>query len=137
VLGEHDGYARFTVGQRRGLPGGSREPLYVIAIRPETREVVIGPRAELLGRGVIAAEVNWLVDTPPVVGAHISVQVRHRAPAAPAEIVRLDAGEIELALDEPVAAITPGQSLVMFDGDRVLGGGLIASSRPSLPVLAA
>ncbi|HKT09582.1 MAG TPA: tRNA 2-thiouridine(34) synthase MnmA [Gemmatimonadaceae bacterium] len=137
VLGEHDGYARFTVGQRRGLPGGAREPIYVIAIRPDTREVVIGPRTELLGRGVIARDVNWLVDAPPAVGAHVQVQVRHRAPAAPAEIVRLDAGEIELALDEPVAAITPGQSLVMFDGDRVLGGGLIAASRAALPVLAA
>ena len=140
VLGEHDGYARFTVGQRRGLPGGSREPLYVIAIRPDSREVVIGPRTELLGRGVVARDVNWLVDAPPAVGAHVQVQVRHRAPAAPAEIVRADDGEIELALDEPVAAITPGQSLVMFDGERVLGGGLIASSRPTrspLPVLAA
>jgi tRNA-specific 2-thiouridylase len=65
------------------------------------------------------------------------VQVRHRAPAAPAEIVRADDGEIELALDEPVAAITPGQSLVMFDDDRVLGGGLIAGARVALPVLAA
>jgi len=137
VLGEHDGYARFTVGQRRGLPGGSREPLYVIAIRPDSREVVIGPRTELLGRGVVARDVNWLVDAPPAVGAHVQVQVRHRAPAAPAEIVRADDGEIELALDEPVAAITPGQSLVMFDGDRVLGGGLIAGARVALPVLAA
>ena len=140
VLGEHDGFARFTVGQRRGLPGGSREPLYVIAIHPDTRDVVIGPRPELLGRGVIAREVNWLVDAPPAVGAHVQVQVRHRAPAAPAEILRADGAEIELALDEPVAAITPGQSLVMFDGERVLGGGLIASSRTTrspLPVLAA
>ena len=137
VLGEHDGFARFTVGQRRGLPGGSREPLYVIAIRPDAREVVIGPRVELLGRGVIARELNWLVDTPPAVGARVQVQVRHRAPAAPAEIVRADGTEIELALDEPVAAITPGQSLVLFDGDRVLGGGLIAAARGALPVLAA
>ncbi len=137
VVGEHEGFARYTVGQRRGLPGGSREPLYVVAIRPDTREVVIGPRAELLGLGVIARDVNWLVDAPPTVGARMQVQVRHRAPAAPAEIVRIDGLEIELALDEPVAAITPGQSLVMFDGDRVLGGGLIAGSRAALPILAA
>jgi len=139
-LGDHQGYARFTVGQRRGLPGGSPEPLYVIAIHPDTREVVIGPKAELLGRGVIARSVNWLVDAPPSAGDHVHVQVRHRAPAAPAEIVRLENGEIELALDEPVSAITPGQSLVMFDGDRVLGGALIAASRaarPTLPILAA
>jgi tRNA-specific 2-thiouridylase len=140
VVGEHRGYARFTIGQRRGLPGGHSHPMYVVAIRPATREVVIGPREELLGRGVIAREVNWLVDDPPGVGAHVQVQVRHRAAPAPAEIVRVESDEIELALDEPVAAITPGQSLVIYEGERVLGGGFIeaaGSSRASLPILAA
>lgn len=139
VVGRHDGYARFTIGQRRGLPGGHREAMFVIAIHPDTREVVIGPRSELLGRGVIAREVNWLVDPPPAIGARVQVQVRHRAPAAGAEIVRVEHDEIELALDEPVAAITPGQSLVLYDGERVLGGGLIEASRKArtLPVLAA
>jgi tRNA-specific 2-thiouridylase len=140
VVGQHTGYARFTIGQRRGLPGGFSQPMYVIAIRPESREVVIGPREELLGHGVIAREVNWLVDTPPEVGARVAVQVRHRAAPAAAEIVRLTGGEIELALDEPVAAITPGQSLVLYDSERVLGGGFIAGSRRGptlLPVLAA
>jgi tRNA-specific 2-thiouridylase len=140
VIGEHAGYARFTIGQRRGLPGGHAHPMYVVAIRPATREVVIGPRDELLGRGVIAREVNWLVDAPPGVGAHVQVQVRHRATPAAAEIVRLDGDEVELALDEPVAAITPGQSLVLYDGERVLGGGFIeaaGASRVALPVLSA
>ena len=139
IVGEHGGYARFTIGQRRGLPGGFREAMYVVDIRPGDRAVVIGPREELLGRGVIAREVNWLVDAP-VVGQRVEVQVRHRAHPAPAEIVRVDDGEIELALDEPVAAITPGQSLVLYDGDRVLGGGLIERAhrtRSALPVLAA
>ena len=137
AVGTHDGYARFTIGQRRGLPGGFREPMFVVAIRPDDRAVVIGPRAELLGRGVVARAMNWLVD-PPSVGARVEVQVRHRAPAARAEIVRVDADEIELALDEPVAAITPGQSLVLYDGERVLGGGLIERGlRAGLPVLAA
>src|SRR5262249_12855060 len=134
----HDGFARFTIGQRRGLPGGFREPMFVVAIRPEDRAVVIGPREELLGRGVVARGVNWLVD-PPSIGARVSVQVRHRAIAAAAEIVRIDGEEIELALDEPVSAITPGQSLVMYDGERVLGGGFIEAARRSrsLPVRAA
>jgi tRNA-uridine 2-sulfurtransferase len=139
IVGEHDGYARFTIGQRRGLPGGFREPMYVVDIRPGDRAVVIGPREELLGRGVIAREVNWLVDAPRI-GQRVEVQVRHRAHPAPAEIVRLEDGEIELALDEPVAAITPGQSLVLYDGERVLGGGLIERAhraRAALPVLAA
>ena len=140
VVGEHDGYARFTVGQRRGVPGGFAEPMYVVAIRPSDRAVVIGPRDALLGRGVVAREMNWLVDPLPL-GSRVAIQVRHRAQAVPAEIVRLDGEEIELALEAPVSAITPGQSLVLYDGDRVLGGGIIerggAAARQTLPVIAA
>jgi len=136
VLGYHDGHARFTIGQRRGLPGGFAEPMFVVAIRPDDRAVVIGTREELLGHGLIAREVSWLVD-PPAVGSHLEVQVRHRAPAARAEVVRLDGQEIELALDEPVSAITPGQSAVFYARDVVLGGGIIESAaRMTLPVLA-
>ena len=136
VVGFHDGHARFTIGQRRGLPGGFPEPMFVTAIRPADRAVVIGPREELLGSGLIAREANWLVDAPSV-GDHIEVQVRHRAPAARAEVVRLDGAEIELALDEPVSAITPGQSAVFYSGERVLGGGFIErAARMALPVVA-
>ena len=136
VVGRHDGFARYTVGQRRGLPGGFREPMFVTEIRAASREVVIGPRAELLGRGVIARELRWLVDAPRV-GEHVELQVRHRASPARAEIVRIEGDEIELALDEPVAAIAPGQSLVLYRGDLVLGGGVIEGARRALPVLAA
>jgi len=140
VVGEHEGYARYTIGQRRGVPGGFSEPMYVVGIRPADRAVVIGPRDALLGRGVLASEMNWLVDALPV-GSSVQVQVRHRATPTPAEIVRSQDGEIELALEEPVAAITPGQSLVLYDGERVLGGGFIerggAAARMTLPVLAA
>jgi tRNA-specific 2-thiouridylase len=138
-VGTHQGFARYTIGQRRGLPGGFREPMYVVAIRPEERAIVIGTREELLGHGLMAREVNWLGEAPSL-GARVSVQVRHRAAAAPAEIVRLMPNEIELALDEPVAAITPGQSVVLYEGDRVLGGGIIDAARgrrASLPILAA
>ena len=138
VVGEHAGYARFTIGQRRGLPGGFAQPMFVVAIRPEDRAVVIGPREELFGRGIVAREINWLGD-PPAVGAPVSAQVRHRATPARAEIVRIDDSEVELALDEPVTAITPGQSVVIYAGDRVLGGGVIerAAGRSTLPVIAA
>lgn len=136
VVGEHDGYARFTVGQRRGLPGGFREAMFVTAIRPDERAVEIGPRDALLGRGITAAEMNWLA-RPPGLGSHVEVQVRHRSPPARAEIIRIEGREVELALDEPVSAIAPGQSLVVYDGDRVLGGGIIergARMRPGLPI---
>ena len=139
VIGQHAGFARYTVGQRRGVPGGFPHPMYVIAIRPESRSVVIGTREELLGSGLIAREVNWLADRPDV-GDRVSVRVRHRAQLADAEIVRMNGDELEIALDEPVSAITPGQSVVLYDGERVLGGGFIESSRQqrnSLPVLAA
>ena len=139
VVGQHAGFARYTVGQRRGVPGGFPHPMYVVAIRPETRAVVIGTREELLGSGLIAREINWLVDRPEV-GARVSVRVRHRAPLAAAEIVRIDRDELEIALDEPVSSITPGQSVVLYDAERVLGGGFIESARQqrsSLPVLAA
>ena len=139
VVGEHNGFARYTIGQRRGVPGGFAVPMYVVAIRPEQRAVVIGTRDELLGNGLIAREVNWLADRPKL-GESLSVRVRHRAPLARGEIVRLAGDELEIALDEPVSAITPGQSVVLYAGERVLGGGFIESARQkrtSLPVLAA
>jgi len=99
--------------------------------------VVIGERDELLGRGVTALGVSWL-DEPARVGEAVEVQVRYRAPATPAEVVRVEAGEIELALQQPVAAITPGQSLVMFRGEKLIGGGFIEAALPArqpLPVM--
>ncbi len=137
VVGTHDGFARFTVGQRRGLPGGSREPLFVVALRPEDRAVVVGPREALLGRGLVAREVNWLVDAPPAAGDLVQVRIRHRAPPAPGTVVRIEDGLVEVALEAPLAAISPGQSVVLYDGEVVLGGGVIAASRRVLPVRAA
>ena len=128
VIGEHAGFARYTIGQRKGLPGGFAEPMFVVEIVPAERAVVIGPREALLGRGVEAREINWLA-APPVVGASVQVQVRSRARAAAATIVRIEADEIEFALEEPVAAISPGQSVVVYDGEIVLGGGVIESRK--------
>jgi tRNA-specific 2-thiouridylase len=139
VIGQHHGYAHFTVGQRKRLPSGLAEPMYVVEIRPADRAVVVGSRAALLGRGVIATGTRWLVPTPPAVGSKVFVRVRHRAPLVAAEVVRVAADEVEVALDSPIAAITPGQSIVLYDiADRVLGGGFIEASvgaRTTLPVL--
>ena len=126
VIGAHDGYARFTVGQRRGLGGGRSLPLYVIGTRPATREVVVGTADELLRGGVAIGELSWLA-APPAPGDAVHVQMRHRAPAVPARVESVDGGEIRLALDTPQRAVTPGQSAVLFRGDVVLGGGRIAS----------
>ena len=125
VIGEHQGFARYTVGQRKGLPGGGREPRYVVAIRPGTREVVVGTADDLAGRRVLLEELNWLAD-PLGVGDACSVQVRYRAPAVSATV--LSAGPtLELALADPVRAIAPGQSGALYGpGGRLLGGGVIA-----------
>lgn len=125
VLGEHDGYARYTVGQRRGLGGGRSLPLYVIGTRPGTREVVVGTADELMRGEVSVGELNWLAASPAP-GAAVRVQMRHRASAVPARVQGMADGVVHLSLDTPQRAVTPGQSAVLFDGDVVLGGGRIA-----------
>ena len=125
VIGEHEGYARYTVGQRRGLGGGRSLPLYVIGTRPERREVVVGTMEELHRSDVTIGELNWLA-APPAVGDAVTVQIRHRAKAVPATVASIDGAGIRLAFDAPQRAVSPGQSAVMFAGDVVLGGGRIA-----------
>ena len=126
AIGEHRGYARYTIGQRRGLPGGAAEPRYVVAIRPETREVVVGSAAELDGHRVRLEEVNWLA-APLTPGDECRVQVRYRARPVRATVLGRSDDAIDLALATPVRAITPGQSGVLYgDGEQVLGGGVIA-----------
>jgi len=126
VLGTHEGFARYTIGQRKGLPGGSREPRYVVAIRPESREIVVGTARELEGNRVRLEEVNWLADPLPP-GEDCTVQLRYRARAVPATVHSADGAALDLVLGEPVRAITPGQSGVLYGSDqRVLGGGVIA-----------
>lgn len=125
-LGEHEGFARYTIGQRRGLPGGATTPRYVVAIRPETREVVVGEADDLLGHQVRLGELNWLAE-PLQSGDTCLVQVRYRAAAVPATVHSMDAAGLGLVLSTPVRAITPGQSGVLYAADgQVLGGGVIA-----------
>lgn len=137
VVGTHDGFARYTIGQRRRLPGGSSEPMFVVALRPADRAVVIGPREALLGRGLSAKSVNWLVDAPPREGAAVQVRIRHRATPVSGTVLRADDTSLEVALDEAVYAITPGQSVVLYEGEVVLGGGVIDGGRRALPLRAA
>jgi len=128
VVGQHDGYARYTIGQRRGLPGGQPEPRYVVAIRPEDRAVVIGSAEDLAGHRVTLEEVNWLA--PPLgPGAECHVQIRYRSRPVPATVLSRADHAVTLALGTPARAIAPGQSGVLYDeasGGRVLGGGIIA-----------
>jgi len=124
VLGRHDGYSGFTVGQRKGIGGGRPERYHVLEIRPETREVVIGPRHLLEVRGVVVGDLNWLTP-PPEPGLRLRVQIRYRSPTLACTVEALRAGAVELSFREPARAVTPGQSSVFFDGEQVVGGGRI------------
>jgi tRNA-specific 2-thiouridylase len=126
VIGEHDGFARYTVGQRRGLPGGRRRPLYVLAIRPESRAVVVGEAEELGSYGVQLDELNWLAD-PLRPGERCEVQIRYRARSVPTTVAAVTEATISLKSDEPLRAVTPGQSGVLYSAEgQVLGGGVIS-----------
>jgi tRNA-specific 2-thiouridylase len=125
VIGEHQGYARYTIGQRKGLPGGADRPRYVVAIRPDRREVVVGGAEDLAGHRVDLGELNWLAE-PLDAGDRCEVQIRYRARGAPATVLERSRDRLSLVLDTPVRAITPGQSGALYDrGEQLLGGGVI------------
>src|SRR6185295_7643080 len=127
VLAQHGGIHRFTVGQRKGLgisssPTGA--PMYVLALRPQERQVVVGPKASLEQTRLTASGVNW-IEGMPAGSRRATVQIRHRHPAAPATVRAIDELHAEVTFDEPQIAITPGQAAVFYDGDVVVGGGWI------------
>ncbi len=132
VLGRHDGVARFTVGQRRGLGIAADRPLYVIRLEPESRRVVVGPAAALERTRLWVRAVNWLGDEPLTdAGRAISVKLRSTQLAAPATVFGRDGNTAEVELAAPQGAVAPGQACVFYDGDRVLGGGWISRDRAS------
>jgi len=126
VVGTHDGFARYTIGQRKGIPGGMGEPRYVVAIRPESREVVIGTEPELDGFAATLETFNWLAD-PLAPGEGCFIRVRHRGTLAPAIVEEVEGDVVRVRMTEPVRAISPGQSGVLYAADaQVLGGGVLA-----------
>jgi tRNA-specific 2-thiouridylase len=131
VLGTHGGVHRFTIGQRKGLGLSSTEPLYVLAIKPDSAQVVVGSRDDLGRASLTASGVNWVSGKAPEEWLTVSAQIRHRHTAAPAKVrstgtVRLKPdATVQVEFDTPQTAITPGQAVVFYDGDEVLGGGWI------------
>ena len=128
VLGRHDGVIGFTVGQRRGLRIGGGDALYVLGIEPETRRVVVGPRAALARRTVHLSGINWL--GPDGVGADgagikVAVKLRSAQPPVPATVFRAGGDAARVELDAPELGVAPGQACVFYAADRVLGGGWI------------
>ncbi len=124
VLGRHDGYHRFTIGQRRGLGIAQGSPRYVVAIEPASRRVVVGTKQDLACRELVADRLNWLIDEPPRVFPCVA-QIRYRHAGAHARVERLDDDRIRVTFQDPQYGVTPGQAVVLYDGDRVLGGGWI------------
>jgi len=136
VLGQHEGVSRYTVGQRRGLHVAVGEPLFVVKINPDQRQVVVGPREALLTRALRLKETNWLGDQASLVGAAqagqpVLARVRSTREPVAARLAILD-GAPAIVFDEAEEGVSPGQACVLYDpasgGERVLGGGFIAST---------
>jgi len=131
VVGQHDGVHTLTIGQRRGLGLGGGEPRYVTGIDAASRTVRIGPEGELRAERVEATEVNWLVAPPPRVGSELEIKIRSRHGGARARTLYADDTSFGVETLDAVRAVTPGQAAVLYDGDRVLGGGWIVDSSRS------
>ena len=127
-LGRHGGVHRYTVGQRRGLGVTSARPLYVLAVLPATRTVVVGDAGRLESPGLVAREVNWLSIAPPEGPLRAEVKIRYRAAEAAATLQPQSGGRVEVRFDAPQRAVTPGQAAVFYQGDVCLGGGWIDSA---------
>ena len=125
VLADHLGIENFTIGQRKGLGFAAGERRYVLKIVPDNNTVVVGDREELLANQLRAVRVNWLLDEPPAAPLRCQAKIRYRHTAAPAEVTALPKETASVAFDTPQSAITPGQAVVFYDGERVLGGGWI------------
>lgn len=125
ALSSHDGVHGFTVGQRKGLGFTSPEPMYVQRIDAEARQVVVGTEAELYTQRFALLQPSWVSGEAPL-GRRVWVRVRHRHPGAEGTLEKDPRGFLEVALAQPARAVSPGQAAVIYDGDRVLGGGWIA-----------
>ncbi len=124
VVGTHPGIEGFTVGQRRGLGVAMGEPYFVVQIRAPEKQVVIGPVEALGRRELSAADTNWLVE-PPAGSFSCLAQIRYNSSAWPATAKVLDGDRLEVTFDDPQKGVAPGQAVVCYDGDRVMGGGWI------------
>ena len=124
VLGSHGGIHRFTVGQRKGLGLSTPAPMYVLELRPSTQQVVVGPKASLEHTTLTASGVNWIQDAP-VRPRTVTAQIRHRHRAATAIVRAIGEARADVVFETPQIAITPGQAVVFYDDDIVVGGGWI------------
>lgn len=126
VLAKHNGIINYTIGQRKGLGIAWSEPLYVVRLEPQQNRVIVGPESSLYSDVFYIRDVNWLIKNADI-GSSFNVMVKNRSTQnmVPAMVTILEDKKAMLKLDKPERAITKGQASVMYDGDRVLGGGWI------------
>ena len=126
VMGTHKGIINYTIGQRKGLGLALKKPAYVLELDTEGNKVILGDNEELFKRELTARDFNWLSVAPPSGPFRASARIRYRHREAPCEIIPLDERKrVKIVFDEPQRAITRGQSVVLYDEDYVLGGGII------------
>ena len=125
VLGRHKGLTHYTIGQRKGLGVSSNEPLYVKAIDPEKNQVILSGNEALFSRQLTAGAFNWIAWDVPPRQFRCSAKARYRHPEQLCQVTIREDGTVEVLFDQPQRAITPGQAVVLYDGDTVLGGGTI------------
>jgi len=125
VLGQHEGVAAYTVGQRRGLRVPWREPLYVVALEPARNRVIVGEKEHVLRRAVTVRELRWCAMPEATEPFRATVRIRHRHRPAPARVIPTGEDGVRVEFDEPQEAPAPGQAAVFYEGETVLGGGFI------------
>jgi tRNA-specific 2-thiouridylase len=125
VVGSHRGVHRFTIGQRKGLGIALGEPAYVINLDADRRQVTVGPRSALERDSLTASRVNWIAGHAPGSPVRVTAQIRHRHAPADGTVTPTGDGRVQLDFAQAQSAIAPGQAVVFFDGDEVLGGGWI------------
>ena len=125
VLGTHRGVHGLTIGQRKGLGLSAGVPLYVLRLDPDAAQVVVGPREELEQLTLTASSVNWIAGAPPDEPRRVTARIRHRHADAPATVTPDTGDRAHVQFDTPQLAITPGQAVVFYDADEVIGGGWI------------
>lgn len=126
VLGQHRGLPFYTIGQRKGLGIAAEQPLYVIALDRENNRVIVGENEAVYASSLLAKDVNWLIDAP-VGELSVRAKIRYGNREAEAHVLPMSDGRVRVAFPEPQRAVTPGQSVVFYAGDRLLGGAVIES----------
>jgi tRNA-specific 2-thiouridylase len=128
VLGHHEGVHHYTIGQRKGLGIAHSEPLYVIGLDARKNRVIVGDRTATLSSECTVHRINWVSIHPPTTPIKAEVQIRYRASATPATIIPLENDQVRVVFDQAQSSVTPGQAAVWYNGETLLGGGVIRIS---------